>query len=93
MRALRPPRRDGAVQWTRLHCGVATEQKGVRERKRKLDEAVEEVEEEDGAAHAVQTKNDELRWGPDGGQKHATGPKPRPLFCRNRLPSYLYMYT
>ena len=43
-----------------------------------------EEEEGDDAAHAArQTKNDELRWGPDGGQKHATGPKPRPLlFCR-----------
>lgn len=45
--------------------------------------------EDDGAAHAArQTKNDEPRWGPDGGQKHATGPKPRPLLCR--LPCYVY---
>ena len=30
------------------------------------------------SAHAVhQTKKDELWWGPDGGQKHATGPKPQ----------------
>lgn len=46
--------------------------------------------EDDGAAHAArQTKNDEPRWGPDGGQKHATGPKPRPLLCR--LPCYVYI--
>lgn len=32
------------------------------------------------AEHAVQqTKNDEPRWGPDGGQKRATGPKAQAL--------------
>lgn len=32
------------------------------------------------AEHAVhQTKNDEPRWGPDGGQKHATRPRAQAL--------------
>lgn len=32
------------------------------------------------AEHAVhQTKNDEPRWGPDGGQKHVTRPKAQAL--------------
>lgn len=79
-------------QWTRLHCGVAERAKGGVGEERKLDaEARGREGEDDGAAHAArQTKNDEPRWGPDGGQKHATGPKPRPLLCR--LPCYIYLY-
>ncbi|KAG7200421.1 hypothetical protein KM043_017873 [Ampulex compressa] len=62
------------------------ERKRVEGKGRMDDEETEGEENYGGAAHAVhQTKNDELRWGPDGGQKHATGPKPQALLATDSL--------
>jgi len=47
---------------------------------RYVDRGEEEVNRRARASASMryeQTKNDEPRWGPDGGQKHATGPKAR----------------
>jgi len=55
---------------------------GGGERRRYVDRGEEEVNRRVRASASMrygQTKNDEPRWGPDGGQKHATGPKAQAL--------------
>jgi len=60
---------------------------GERGNRRYVDRGEEEVNRRVRASASMrygQTKNDEPRWGPDGGQKHATGPKAQAL----RAPSF-----
>jgi len=63
------------------------EREGEGGNRRYVDRGEEEVNRRVRASASMrygQTKNDEPRWGPDGGQKHATGPKAQAL----RAPSF-----